>query len=137
MRLAGSEDPSKSGAEAVGFVWIFNMTSQRIRPTLNGNQLDHINPLPTAGGQPDGIPVQRVNSQTTQEARFAEKSDLRIRYLASGGKSFESVVEIPRRDAPLRDDLQLVVWHGFIFVTWNGLLIFHDEDPLERAIHVQ
>ncbi len=125
MKKSGSGQSSTAESDEVGFVYIYNFTQWRLRPTLNGNSLDSIPALSITvpGRQPSSLPVLRVNSQETSEAKFADFSDLRLRYEGSQGTDFEALVQIFRRDVPLIDDLQMTVFHKFLVVSSNGKFV--------------
>lgn len=124
MKKSGSGQSSTAASDEVGFVYIYNFTQWRLRPTLNGNSLDSIPALSTVPGrQPSSLPVLRVNSRETSEAKFADVSYLRLRYEGSQGTDFEAEVQIPRRDFPLVDDLQMAVCYKFLVVSFNGKFV--------------
>lgn len=120
-----------------GKVYFYNSTTVELTVTLNGATLRD-------GRVPAGKPstseefefgvasVARVNSPTTDDPVFAEKNSMLIEYVGTGYRhGFE--VNIPRRQAPLSDDLQLIVNDdGYVLSLEGRLIEYSFKDKAQR-----
>lgn len=128
----------KAGADPVGKVYIYNNTTIELTVTLNGANLASKVPAGTPSSTEafkfGTLAVDRVNSKSTDEPLFAEDNTMKIRY---SGYSLEFTVNIPRRNFPIKDYLQMVVNADGYVVTFNGVLIDYKFPPAALRVETR
>lgn len=124
-------------ADPVGKVYLFNNTTHELTITLNGATLSSTVPAGTPSSTEAfkfGIlAVDRVNAPVTDDPKFADKSLLDIRY---SGYSLHFEVVIPRRNFPLKDNLQMVInKDGYVLADSGDLVQYQYQPAVQRMEH--